>query len=267
MTGVIGLTGGTGRLGSKVARAFPDAVLLARDPSKLPGARQSSYDAPGDLSGITTLFMVSAAEHPDRIGQHTRFLDAAAVAGVRHVVYTSFYGAAHDATFTLARDHWATEEHLKAGGMGWTILRDQMYADFLPLMAGEDGVLRGPAGSGRVAAVAIADVADVAVAVLQEPQAHVGKTYELTGPTALTLAEVVDVLTAHGRPTTFHDETVDEAFRSRQVYGAPAWEVEGWVSSYLAIADGSMSGVTDHVEQLTGHPPTTLQRVLASASG
>ncbi|MDX6266184.1 MAG: hypothetical protein QOD70_924, partial [Frankiales bacterium] len=57
--------------------------------------------------------MVSAAEHPDRVGQHLRFLDAAAEAGVARIVYTSYLGAAPDAAFSLARHHWATEEHLR----------------------------------------------------------------------------------------------------------------------------------------------------------
>lgn len=106
----LGLTGATGRLGGRIARQLTDVqpVLLVREPARVtdPAARvrQASYDNPGtSLAGISTLFMVSAAEHPDRVGQHRRFVDAAAAAGVQHVVYTSFYGAAPDATFTLDR--------------------------------------------------------------------------------------------------------------------------------------------------------------------
>jgi uncharacterized protein YbjT (DUF2867 family) len=98
------------------------------------------------LHGVDVLFMVSASESADRREQHRTFVDAAAAAGVRHVVYTSFLGAAPDATFTLARDHWATEEHLRASGMAFTFLRDSLYLDFLPALAGPDGVIRGPAG-------------------------------------------------------------------------------------------------------------------------
>jgi NAD(P)H dehydrogenase (quinone) len=263
---MLGVTGSTGRLGGLVARALEGtpAVLLVRDPSRAPvlvgaQARQGSYDEPGRaLEGVRTLLMVSAAEHPDRVGQHRRFLDAAAEAGVEHVVYTSFHGAAPDATFTLARDHAATEEHLRASGMAWTLLRDQLYADFLPLMVGEDGVLRGPAGDGRVAAVAIADVAAAAVAVLTDPLPHRGRTYELTGPEALTLTEVAERLGA-----AFQDETVEQAWASRAGYGAPDWQVEAWVSTYLAIRDGSMAAVTDDVLRLTGRPPLSLDQLLA----
>ena len=89
-------------------------------------------DAVRALEGVSTLFMVSGSESADRRDQHLAFVDAAAEAGVRHVVYTSFFGAAPDATFTLARDHYATEEHIKASGMGWTFLRDNLYLDVIP---------------------------------------------------------------------------------------------------------------------------------------
>ena len=95
-------------------------------------------------------------------------MDAAAEAGVRHVVYTSFHGAAADSTFTLGRDHFNTEEHIRAPAIGSTCLRDNFYLDFLPEMAGEDGVIRGPAGDGLVAAVSRDDVAACAAAVLAD---------------------------------------------------------------------------------------------------
>jgi uncharacterized protein YbjT (DUF2867 family) len=75
------------------------------------------------LTGARTVLMVSAAESADRLAKHRTFVDAAAAAGVQHVVYTSFTDAAPDATFTLARDHAATEQHLRASGMAWTFLR------------------------------------------------------------------------------------------------------------------------------------------------
>ena len=110
--------------------------------------------------------MVSAAKAPDGVDQHISFVDAAATVGVEHLVYTSFAGAASDSVFTLGRDHWATEEHIKASGLAWTFLRDNLYLDFLPLLAGPDGVIRGPAARARSSAVATDDVADVATAVL-----------------------------------------------------------------------------------------------------
>jgi NAD(P)H dehydrogenase (quinone) len=275
-TAPIAVTGVTGRLGGAVARRLARLEvplrLVARDPSRVPQLPHSQVVAAefGDaaavataLDGVRTVLMVSAGETLDRVDRHRTFVDAAATAGVTHVVYVSFFGAAPKATFTLARDHWATEEHLRASGLAHTFLRDNLYLDFLPEMVGEDGVIRGPAGSGRAAAVAIEDVADVAVAVLRSPEQHRGATYDLTGPEVLTFTEMATVLTlATGRPVSFHDETVEEAYRSRARYGAPGWQVEAWVSTYTAVAQGELDGVTDAVPRLTGHPATSLAELL-----
>ena len=149
--------------------------LVVRDPGRAPalaGAEVAtgSYDDPEGLrrafEGAGTLFMVSASEDPDRMRLHANVVEAAADAGVGRVVYTSFYGAAPECTFTFGRDHWHTEELIRGSGLRHTFLRDNLYIDFLPLMVGADGVIRGPAGDGRVAAVTRDDIADVAVAVL-----------------------------------------------------------------------------------------------------
>jgi NAD(P)H dehydrogenase (quinone) len=124
-------------------------------------------------------------------------------------------------------------------------------------------VIRGPADAGRVAAVAQDDIADVAAAILQKPAAHRGATYDLTGPEALTLGEVAAIITeVTGRTVAFHDETLDEAYASRAIYGAPVWQVDAWVSTYTAIAAGELDGVTDDVQRLSGHPATSLASLL-----
>ena len=86
--------------------------------------------------------MVSAAETSDRVQEHVTFIDAAVDAGVQRIVYVSFFGASPTATFTLARDHWATEEHLRSVGIAHAILRDNIYADFTPHFLGTDGNIR-----------------------------------------------------------------------------------------------------------------------------
>ncbi len=272
----LGITGSTGHIGALVARLLTDqgvrVRLLARDVSRtpdLPGALSvpCSYEDTGSsraaLAGVSTLFMVSGSESADRLDQHRSFIDAAAAAGVRHVVYTSFVGAGPDATFTLARDHGATEEHVRARGLTHTFLRDNFYLDFLPSLVGEDGVIRGPAGQGRVAAVARADVARVAATVLADPDAHADATYELTGPEALTMDDVAAIISATGWPARFHDETIEEAYDSRAAWGAPDWQVDAWVSTYTAIAAGELERVTQDVERVTGRRPLSLAELVA----
>jgi uncharacterized protein YbjT (DUF2867 family) len=279
LTATLGITGSTGRIGGRVARRLAAAGmpqrLLVRDPARAPQLPGSTVAvAPYDdgssvraaLAGLSTVLMVSAAEHPDRLSQHRTFVDAAADAGVAHLVYVSFLGAAPDATFTLARDHWATEEHIRARGLRATFLRDSLYADFFPFLTGADGVIRGPAGDGRVAAVASDDVADAAVAVLRDPAAHAGASYDLTGPEALTLTQAAETITAvTGRSVTYLPETPEEAYASRAHHGAPQWQLDAWVSTYTAIAAGELATVSSAVADLTGHPARTLAEVLRTA--
>lgn len=280
MTMPIAVTGSTGRIGGRVAerlaaKGVPQR-LLVRDPDRspeLPGATPvvaPFADGPAvrsALEGLEIAFMVSASESADRLEQHRAFVDAAAAAGVRHLVYLSFQGASPESTFTFARDHADTEEHIRASGMGWTFLRDSFYADFMPGLVGDDGVILGPGGDGRVAVVAQDDIADAAVGVLLTPEAHAGRTYTLTGPTALSFDEIASIIgETTGREVTYRDETLEEARASRAPYGAPDWEVAGWISTYTAIAAGEHEQVTQDVERLSGHPATPLREVVRVSS-
>ncbi len=142
----------------------------------------------------------------------------------------------------------------------FVFLRDNLYLDSLVRhWTSADGLIAGPAGDGRLAAVARDDVADVAVTVLLDAPTHDGKTYDLTGPEAISLADVAAaVAAASGRPVRYHAETMEEAYESRAHYGAPRFEVDGWVSGYVAIANGELEPVSDAVPALTGHPATGL---------
>lgn len=270
------VTGATGRLGGRVARRLAERGvaqrLLVRSPErapKLPGAttaRGSFGDRDAVVRGLTgarTVFMVSASESVDRVSQHQAFVDAAVEAGVGHLVYVSFFGAAPDAAFTLARDHFHTEEHIRASGLTHTFLRDNLYADIIPELAGKDGVIRGPAGQGRASFVSQDDIADAAATVLTRPADHAGTTYDMTGPESLTLDEAAAILSEQlGRPVRYQPETIEEAYASRASYGAPPWELDAWVSTYTAIANGELDGVSSAIPDLTGHPARSLADVL-----
>ncbi|GAA3288422.1 SDR family oxidoreductase [Arthrobacter citreus] len=272
---VVAVTGATGALGGAVARLLADAGvsqrLLARHTAKLPELGTPVYAAAYSdrehavraLEGAQTLFMVSAHESPYRQKDHRTFVDAAVEAGVRHIVYTSFMGAAPDAEFTLARDHWDTEEHIKSTGLAYTFLRDCLYQDVLPSFVGRDGVIRGPAGSGRLAAVARADVARAATRILEAPREHESRVYTLTGPQALSFEEIAGILTrVTGSTVSYYNETSEEAVASRRLSGVEHWQIEAWVSTYTAIAQGLMAEVSTDVERLTGAPPTGLEEYL-----
>jgi len=273
------VTGATGGMGTRVARRLADRGaplrLVVRDRSRaaqIAGAEvreASSYGAREEmraaLEGVDTMFLIPAKESADRVEQHRTAVDAAVDAGVQRVVYLSFVGA-HRSSFTLGREHGATEEHIVASGVPYTFPRMNLYMDFIPSMVGEDGVIRGPAADGRLAAILRDDIAE-AVAVVLTEQGHEGRGYDLTGREAFTLAEAAEELSrATGRRIEFHDETLEQARASRAGFGAPDWEVEAWISSYVAIANGELEGVSPDLERLTGRPPKTLREYLAESS-
>ena len=258
----LAITGASGNVGGAAARLLSERGLplrlLANTPSrapKLPGAHavQCSYeDTPASreaLSGVDILFMVSAPESEDRLDKHLAFVDAAAASGVRHIVYLSFMNAAPDATFTLARTHFHTEEHIKASGMTYTFLRDNFYADFFAELPDEEGRILGPAAG-----------------VLADPGRYENQTLDVTGPEALTLDEIAAILTrVWGRPVTYVRETVEEAYESRKKWPAAQWEYDSWVSTYTSIARGEMDVVSTTVRDVTGRDPLTFEEVARAA--
>ena len=171
------------------------------------------------------------------------------------------------ASFTLGRDHFATEEHIRASGVAFTFLRDNFYLDFLPddrrrgrrhPRAGRrrDGSPRSPATTSPPAPRA----------VLADPAPHVGCDVRPHRPGgAHVRATSPRRSRAHrGREVTFHDETVEEAYESRRQWAAPDWQYDAWVSTYTAIAAGECAGLSDDVRRLTGAAAADLAELLAA---
>lgn len=271
----IAVTGASGDLGGRVARELAargmTARLIVRDPTaapRLPGADvavaayEDSEAMAKALDGIGTLFLVSGHEDPDRISLHRKAVEGARLAGIERIVYTSFMGAAPNPTFSYARDHNATELAIREAGISLTSMRNSLYADVAPRFVGADGVIRAPAGHGRVAWVARADVARLAAVLLIEP-GHEGQVYDVSGPHAIDLSETARILTkATRRAITYHAETLDEARESRA--GHPDWLVEGWIGSYQMLDTGEASVTSHTIEHLTGQRPMTLAEFLAA---
>jgi len=273
---MIGITGVTGKLGSYVADLVDQqgisSIHLARSPERAKvyasaEIRKMVYantpEVVEALKGIDILLMVSARENPERVEEHKSFLDAAKLAEVQHIVYTSFYGADEKATFTLSRDHAQTEAYIKELGFTYTFLRDNFYLDFFIDIALENGEIRGPAGRGRVSAVARKDTSRVAAEILLNPKEWENQTLNLTGPEDLSMEEIVELLSKEtGNAITYVDESVEEAYESRKKWPAQTWEYDAWVSTYTAIKAGEQAGVSTDVEKVLGRPAMNLIDVL-----
>ena len=268
MTTKILITGASGFIGGHTAanlsQLAPKAQIsrLSRSPREEPGWIYGDFAKPETLQaafqGQDVVFLVSTTERADRLELHQHAVDAARLAGVQHIVYLSFYGAAPDATFAHARLHYATEEYIKRSGLHYTFLQDNFYTEATAAFI-VDGAIRGPAGDGKAAFVSREDVARSAAAVLAQPEQHRDRAYQLTGPAAISMEEVATIASHFlGSPVRYINETLEQARESRASYNAPEWEVDAWISTYTAIANGELDGVTNHVEKLTGHPPMSV---------
>jgi NAD(P)H dehydrogenase (quinone) len=183
---MIMVTGASGQLASLTLQELADRKVPALGGSRTPadGQRHLDFDDPTtlDFTGVSRLVLVSAgyAEDDRVIARHRALLDAAVRDRVAHVIYTSLTGAGDHLGFALA--HRATENLVKASGLGWTILRNGLYAElFGALLTWTPGGLESAFGDGALAAVARADLAAAAAIVASNPTAHVAKTYDLVG--------------------------------------------------------------------------------------
>ena len=273
---MIGITGVTGKLGSYVPNLVDKkgiaSVHLARSPERAKvyasaEIRKMVYantpEVVEALKGLDVLLMVSARENPERVKEHKSFLDAAKLAGVQHIVYTSFYGADEKATITLSRDHAQTEAYIKELGFTYTFLRDNFYLDLFIDIALENGEIRGPAGSGLVSAVARKDTSRIAAEILLNPKEWENQTLNLTGPEDLSMEEIVAHLSKEtGNSIRYVDESLEEPYESRKKWLAQTWEYDAWVTTYTAIKVGEQAGVSTDVEKVLGNPASSILDIL-----
>jgi uncharacterized protein YbjT (DUF2867 family) len=273
--------GGRSRTGQELIRLLvaadvPVRALTRSSESPLEGVG----NVPGDLSKPSTLseamdgadrvFLLCGTAH-DEAAWLRNAIDAAAAAGVGHLVMSSILGSDPASASRFNRHHGEADAHLAASGVPYTVLRPNMYmhnvTQMWPPQIGPDGNYYAPAGDARLSAVDARDVAAVAFSVLGAPDAHLGRSYDLTGPAALSFAECCAQLGSHlGRSVSYvavPDEAAREAMLSA---GLPRWMVDGLIELFQDYRRSGTSGyaaaVSGSVEEITGRAPRTLGQAL-----
>lgn len=276
--GKILVTGATGNLGGEtldflLRKVSPrDVAALARDPAKLARRASEGIDVrKGDyfdydslvraFDGVETLFLVSAVAFTDRATQEANAVRAAKAVGVRRVVYTSIQKRP-GSTFKISQstdtnDH--TERLLAESGMDFTILRNSLYLDALPVFMDQKVLTSGirlPAGDGRASLAKHIEQAEGAAAVLTQA-GHENKTYTLGGSEAFSLADVASVLSElTGRSIPYLGISAEE-FVSDRVAAGWSHPHAAFTAEWLtAIAVGEFAEVTGDLERLLGRKPT-----------
>jgi len=219
------------------------------------------------VAGVDTLLVLPPpGRHP--LPAAARLLDAAAAAGVGHVVFVSTFGAGFEPGFAFGRWARAGEQATAASGLPYTVLRpNSLMANFLStLRPGPDGALRLPWGSGATSFVDPADVAAVAARVLLEPRPHAGRTYGLTGPEALDVASIAATMRAiTGEPVHYVDTPADVVRAYLAAAGMPEAMVTALMELHGVMSSRARAVVTGDVELVIGRPPRSFADFMTAA--
>jgi NAD(P)H dehydrogenase (quinone) len=278
----IAITGAAGHLGRLTAQLVLDRVpadelvLVTRRPDELAdliaaGApvRHGDFDEPDGLPeafrGVDRLLLISTDVLGNRVAQHTAAIDAAATAGVGHVLYTSGLNAGSALPLVVSHDHGATEQAIRDRGLRWTALRNGLYAEFqvgAAARAAASGRLVHNNGDGATAYVSRDDCAAAAAAVLTT-DGHEDAAYDITGPELVTQAQLAALVAdITGRPVEAVAIDDDEATQNLVAAGLPAEAAAAYASFGTAIREGVLGGVSPAVRDLTGRDPRSLREVL-----
>ncbi|MGY0196848.1 SDR family oxidoreductase [Leptothrix sp. BB-4] len=277
----IAITGATGQLGRLVVEQLKakvpasEIVALVRTPSKAAdlgvAAREADYSRPeplpAALAGVDTLLLISSSEVGQRTAQHRAVIDAAKAAGVGRIVYTSLLHA-DTSTLSLAAEHRETESMLRASGIPHTLLRNSWYIENHTVSAKGAvgaGAFIGSAGNGRISGAARADYAAAAVAVLTG-SGHEGKTYELGGDVAYTLADLAaEIGRQSGKDIPYKDLPQADYAAALASFGLPGWLAAALAEWDFEITKGVLLDEGRALSRLIGRPTTTLADAVKQA--
>jgi NAD(P)H dehydrogenase (quinone) len=277
VSGIILVTGASGRLGGRIVQCLLERVpanrvaALCRNVAQLPDlsgrgvqVRVGDYYDTASMTDafaeVEKLMMVSAPSFTDAITAHHNVITAAQQAGVAHVHFASIQRRA-DSRFAIAQvTEWnrIAEHELASADLDVTILRNTLYVDALDDLIGEPdarGEIRVPAGQGRAAVPTRADIAEASAAVLAT-DGHAGCVYDLAGSRPITLEEVAAVIsTTYGRPVTYQDVSVEQFVADRSDRGLPEEVVRFQGDWFSAIAADEFAA-TGMLGDLLGRSPT-----------
>ncbi len=273
------LTGATGKTGSEVAKQLVANNIpfraLVRDSAKGAALKDLSAEiVVGDmadaeavsnaLSGIDkAVLIMSNGEHQLTIEK--QFTDCAIAAGVKHLVKLSAMGSEPGTTKPIPKMHVESEDYIRVSGLGWTMIRPAFFTqNFLPsartIKQSNEIVM--PLGNGLVAPTDLRDVAEIFQLVLTS-DAHLNKSYDLTGPEALTLSDAAEKFSkVLGREIRYVAQPVEEFEKFLTKLGYPEWRVKAVCDGFRLRGERSSMPITNTIRQILGRAPTSLEQFI-----
>lgn len=200
---------------------------------------------------------------PGYVEAAAKFADAAASSGVHAVVEMSQRGIRAEMT-GVGLQHWIVERLFDRTPMVTTHLRATIFMHWLENFwiraAANDGLLRLPVGDASFAPINTLDAARVAVAVLQDPDAHDRQKYDLFGAEELDWHQIASKVEATlGFPVRYEPVDTSEMITALKTGGIPDWLIRHHADVAQDIRDGVFSGFNDLVETIGGSAPATIE--------
>lgn len=279
------VTGASGNVGSRLVRILVEAGVPTRALVRRPDAAAELENLGAEVvvgtfedaevlrdavRGVEQVYLVSPPGTDGMVAQQVAVVEAARGEGVRHIVKQSSIGADLDPDASIVIAHRRIEEAIENSGMSWTHLRPHWFMQNELGQAGTiagDGVFYAP-DVGEISMIDVADVAAVAAQVLRG-DGHEGQAYLLTGPQALSYADVADVYSRSlGRKVRWQEVSLEEARDSMREAGMPEELAVGFPEVMGGYREGGvMRSVSPVVEELTGRAPRTFEEFLRENRG
>lgn len=286
MTQQLLVTGATGHLGKAtieflLKKGIPAGNIhaLVRDETKAAELgktgihlKYGNYDDYASLVkafiGIDKLLLVSGNDITGRLQQQINAVNAAKEAGVKHILYTSFIRKNETETSPIsfvAQSHIVTEKHILSSGLNYTILKNGIYTDMLPVFFGEKALETGiyfPAGEGRAAYATRSNMAEVAANILAG-EGHENKIYTIANTGNYSIRDAAQTLTElTGKNITYTSPSFETYVETATGAGMPAEYANMFAAFAEAIRQEEFESKETDMERLLGRQPDTLKDYL-----
>lgn len=246
-------------------RNVEDAKKAPPDVEEMVGdfADKDSLEMAMDV--VETVFLV-CSPIPQLVELESNVIDACREHGVKHVVLNSALGAG-DYAKSFPSWHRKVEDKLKGSGLKYTILRPNGFMQNVVTYNAESirtqGAFYAAMGDAKISLIDVRDIAKVAAKILSEPEAHAGKTHELTGPEAFSNTKVAErIARVAGRPVKFVDIPEEAQRKAMLDMGMPEWQVTAILELQQYYRMGKAAQVTEVLPELLGSAPRTLDHYL-----
>jgi uncharacterized protein YbjT (DUF2867 family) len=271
VTNTILVTGATGNIGQPLVAllraAGADVVAGSPSGASVDGVvgRRVDFNDTASLAtafaGIDALFLLFPLI-PNKVELARHAVTAAKAAGVRHILRSSGAGADPASPMAIAALQGRIDQLVIECGIAYTLVRPngfmQNYVNYYAGMI-KAGTLYLSHGDAHASFVDVRDIAAVDSAILQNPAAHAGKIYTLTGPEALNHDEAMRLVSAAiGRPIQYVPVLESAAVRSMKDMGMDDWTIGIMSSLNQVIAAGYAAAVSTDVQSVTGLQTRTL---------